>query len=132
MIKPKLIKEIMITDLYTVEPDTPILTVTTELLRKQFSGAPVVDSNGDLLAVISKRDCLKAALNAHYHHDWGGLVSHYMVTQVETISPDTELTSAALHFINSSFRRIPVVENKKLLGQVSRTDVLQALFDTVA
>ncbi len=132
MIKPHFIKEIMITDLYTVTPDTEILSATTELLRRNISGAPVLDGDGNLLAVLSKRDCLKAALNAHYHHVWGGLVSDYMVSPVETIAPDTELTDAALHFINSRFRRIPVVENHKLLGQVSRSDVLRALFDTVA
>jgi CBS domain-containing protein len=77
--------------------------------------------------VLSKKDCLKAALNANYHQEWGGSVAAYMSTQVETLDANMELVQAAERFLASHFRRFPVMRNGRLIGQISRADVLRGL-----
>jgi len=122
------IADIMITDIFTLSPDMQITHAMRELLSRDYSGAPVVSQNDELVGVLSIKDCLKAAINAHYHHTWVGPVSEYMTEKVETLDASTELVSAALHFATSQYRRFPVLDEKdNLIGQVSRRDILEAL-----
>ena len=123
------VRDVMVTEVYTLTPSMDILYAMRQLLEKNISGAPVLDSDGVVIGVLSKKDCLRAALNAHYHQVSGGLVEQYMIEPVEFIDCDVELTVAAQTFINSRYRRFPVIDNGKLIGQVSRSDVLLALCD---
>lgn len=121
------IADIMATRLITFTPQTNIHEAIRVLLDHRISGAPVVDATGALVGVLSKKDALKIVLSAQYHGDRGGPVSEFMSAPVQTLAPDLDLVSAAQHFINSAFRRFPVVQDGRLVGQVSRCDVLQAL-----
>lgn len=121
------IGDYMVTDLITLSADMEIIKAMTILLDKKISGAPVVDEKGDLVGMLSKKDCLRAALNASYHQDWGGTVADYMSAQVETLDIDTDLVQAAEHFLASSYRRFPVLSDGRLAGQISRADLLRAL-----
>ena len=97
------------------------------LLDKSLSGAPVVDGEGNLVGVLSKKDCLKVAFSASYHKDWGGPVSDYMNRDVQTVEADTDIVEVAEIFLKGPYRRFPVMENGRLVGQISRHDVLRAL-----
>jgi len=97
------------------------------LLEADVSGAPVVDGDERLVGVLSMKDCLSAALHASYHQEWGGTVADYMSSAVETLDADTDIVKAAEFFINSVYRRFPVLERGRLVGQVSRRDILRAL-----
>jgi len=127
---PIRVRDIMHRDLLCLSPETEINAALRALLSKEVSGAPVVDSHGNLIGVLSQKDCIRAALDAHYHHVWGGPVSSYMSNPVETLEPTMALVNAAHFFTNSQYRRFPVVENARLVGQVSRRDVLEALLDS--
>lgn len=117
----------MTTDLITLSPDVEIIKAMTILLDKKISGAPVLDAAGELVGMLSKKDCLRAALNASYHQDWGGTIADYMSTDVETMDVDIDLVQAAEHFLASHYRRFPVVKDGQLVGQISRADLLRAL-----
>ena len=119
--------DIMTTDLTTFTPDTSIHEAIRTLVEKRYSGAPVVDDNGELVGVLSRKDCLKIVFTTTYHQDWGGRVGEYMNSPVETIDADTDLVSAAQIFLNSHYRRFPVMRDGRLVGQVSRADLLRAL-----
>lgn len=121
------IGDYMTTDLITLSADMEIIKAMTMLLDKKISGAPVVDEKGNLAGVLSKKDCLRAALNASYHQDWGGTVADYMSSPVETLDVDTDLVQAAEHFLASPYRRFPVLDDGRLAGQISRADLLRAL-----
>ncbi len=121
------VREIMTTQLIRLSPEQEINSAMRILLDSTISGAPVVNSVGMLVGVLSKKDCLQAALAAHYHHVWGGLVKDYMSVDVQTLDPDLDIVSAARVFIESDYRRFPVFENNQLIGQVSRRDLLEAL-----
>jgi len=113
-----------------LKPETEINAALRQLLAKDISGAPVVGHQGDLIGILTIKDCIQAALDAHYHREWGDSVSTYMSHSVDTLEPGMELVKAAHYFTHSQYRRFPVVDGEQLVGQVSRVDVLQALCDS--
>jgi CBS domain-containing protein len=121
------VADCMKVDLVTLAPNTEIVRAVAILLENKVSGACVLDASGDLVGVLSKRDCLKAALNASYYKQWGGIVADYMSPNPETLDADIDLVDAAERMIASSFRRFPVIRDGHFVGQISRTDVLEAL-----
>lgn len=125
----RVVADIMAIELVTFSPDTFIHKAILVLLDRRLSGAPVIDETGRLVGVLSKKDCLKVALSSSYHQDWGGTVQEYMSTDVTTLDADIELVSAAEFFLESSYRRFPVMRDGRLVGQISRTDVLRALVE---
>lgn len=121
------LSDVMKTDLVTLAPDMEIVRAVATLLETGISGAPVLDAEGELIGVLSKRDCLKAALSASYYKQWGGSVADYMSSEPQTLDADLDLVSACEIMIASPFRRFPVIRHGRLVGQVSRTDILRAL-----
>jgi len=126
--RPK-ISDYMATDLITLPPEMEINRAMKILLDERISGAPVVDGKGVLVGVLSKKDCLKAALNASYHQEWGGAVSDYMTSPVETLDANLDIVEAAERFLKSHYRRFPVLREGRLTGQISRADLLKALIE---
>ena len=122
-----LVSDYMARELITLTPEMEINHAMNILLDNRLSGAPVIDSAGSLVGVLSKKDCLKAALEASYYRDWGETVANYMSTDVQTIPAGTDVLAAATFFLKSVFRRFPVMENGRLVGQISRADILQAM-----
>lgn len=117
----------MKTDLVTLTPDIEIVRAVAILLDSAVSGACVLNGAGELVGVLSKRDCLKAALNATYYKQPGGTVAEHMSRDPQTLDVGLDLVAAAEVMIHSSYRRFPVVRHGRFVGQISRTDVLQAL-----
>lgn len=122
-----LVADVMSKDLVTLTPTIEINRAMNILLDRKISGAPVLDEDGFLVGVLTKRDCLKAALDASYYRDWGGRVDAYMSHPVVTIDASMDIIRATNLFIEKPFRRFPVMEGGKLVGQLSRTDALRAL-----
>lgn len=123
------VADIMATRLVTFSPDMNIHDAIRVLLDQRISGAPVVDANGVLVGVLSKKDGVKIALSSQYHGDRGGAVREFMSAPVQTLDAELDLVRAAQHFLDSHFRRFPVLRGGELVGQVSRYDVLKALSD---
>lgn len=123
------IADCMTRDLTLLGPDIEILHAMNILLEKRISGAPVVDADGRLVGVLSKKDCLRAALHGTYYQEWGGRVANYMSVNPQTLDADVDLVTAAERFLNSEYRRFPVLRDGKLVGQISRADILRALLD---
>lgn len=119
--------QFMARKLVKLQATTEINKAVATLLEANVSGAPVVDSGGRLVGVLSMKDCLSAALHASYHQEWGGAVADYMSSPVDTLDVDTDILKAAEMFVGSVYRRYPVLENGRLVGQISRADVLRAL-----
>jgi CBS domain-containing protein len=121
------VADIMVTRLVTFMPDTSIHDAIRVLLDRRISGAPVVDADGTLVGVLSKKDCLKIVFSSQYHDDRGGPVRDFMSTPVETLDAEQDFVSAAQRFLDSHIRRFPVLREGKLVGQVSRADILKVL-----
>lgn len=113
----------------TFTPGTDIHHAIGTLLKNRISGAPVLDEHGELVGVISKKDCLRIAFSTSYHQEPGGRVSDFMSREVETVGAETDIVEVAEFFLNSRYRRFPVVRDGRLIGVISRHDVLGALQD---
>ena len=127
MLRSIAVQDYMTASLTTFSPEMGVLKAIQTLVEKGISGAPVVDEQGNLIGLLSEKDCMKVALNAGYHGEWGGRVSEYMSTTVEVIEAEASIVEVAELFLNKDFRRYPVVKDNRLVGQISRRDVLRAL-----
>ena len=121
------IKEFMAKQLITFQSDTPIETAMESFLENKISGAPVLDNQGKLVGVLSEKDCMKTLFESSYYNNLGGFVKEYMSTDLKTINIHDTLSNVADEFIKSRFRRFPVMEGDKLVGQISRRDILRAI-----
>ncbi|MGB5336788.1 MAG: CBS domain-containing protein [Woeseiaceae bacterium] len=125
--KSGMVKDYMARTLVTFKPETDVLDAVHELVTRRIAGAPVVDDAGNLLGMLSEYDCMKVALNAGYHGNWGGPVRDFMSEGVRTVDADMSIIDLAQEFITTRFRRFPVMQGTRLVGQISRRDVLRAL-----
>ncbi len=126
-LKSCLVRNYMAGQLVTFKPDTDVMDAIHTLVKHRIAGAPVVDDKGDLVGMLSELDCLKVALNSGYYGDWGGPVSDYMSTTVESVDADMNIVDLAQRFLDTGYRRFPVLRNHRLVGQISRRDALRAL-----
>ncbi|GGK80207.1 CBS domain-containing protein [Amphritea balenae] len=114
--------------LVTFTPETDLFEAINQLLEHRITGAPVICEDGKLVGLLSEADCLKAILTLTYHEEeMGGKVGDYMSPEVYTIAHDADIIAVAEDFINNGRRRLPVVKDGKLCGQISRRDVLRAV-----
>lgn len=120
------VRDFMVTRVLTLSPEQDIFQAMKILIEHRFSGAPVVDAQQKLLGMLSEKDCLRVFASGAYYYGAGGRVADYMTKAVATVDPDDELFKVADIFMSQSFRRLPVVEDGKLVGQISRRDVLMA------
>lgn len=127
MLKSIKVRDYMTRHLVTFRSDTDLFTAINRLLEHRISGAPVVDSQGNLIGLLSEGDCLRGILSGAYYEAIGGNVSTYMTTAVETVSPEADIIELSERFLRGRRRRMPVIENGRLVGQISRHDVLRAV-----
>jgi CBS domain-containing protein len=118
-------RDMMVTRLYTVGPEERVYTAVKQLLKHGVSGAPVVDKDYNLVGVLSEQDCIHALLRAVHSRLPSALVVDAMSAEPITVTPETTFLTVAHRFVKSRVRRIPVVEGTKLVGQISRRDLLQ-------
>ena len=121
------VREYMAANPVTVTPETPILQAIHTLIEHRISGLPVVDLRGNLVGMLSEADCLPIAVQASYHGELGGHVSEYMSQEVKTVDADDSIVELAERFMRNKLRRFPVMERQRVVGQISRRDVLRAL-----
>ena len=121
------VEEYMAKELVTVHPDTEAYEAIVLLLKYQISGMPVVDDSGKLVGMISERDCLKTLLDSKYHEFPTALVRDIMSLEPRTVDSTASILEVAEVFLNNKFRRMPVVDDDHLVGQISRRDVLRAI-----
>ena len=127
MLKSVKVRDYMAASLVVLHPEMEILRAIQLLVEHRISGAPVTDELGNLVGVLSELDCMQVALNAGYYEQLGGQVAEYMSRDVRTVQADTSIITLAQMFLDSPYRRYPVLDDNRLVGQTSRRDVLRAL-----
>ena len=123
-----LVKDIMTTNLVLFTTEQSIHEVMNSLIKNKISGGPVVDDRGKLIGVISEADCMKEVSDSRYFNMpiLDKSVGHFMTKEVETLPASMTLFDAASRFHETSRRRFPVLDNNKLVGQISRKDIVIA------
>ena len=127
MSQPILAKDIMVTKVITLRPEMDLREAANLLAKHKISGAPVVGDAGELVGVLSEKDLMTALLDAVYEEFPSSDVHAYMESNPHTIGEDLDLLSIAQIFHDNVFRRLPVLREGKLVGQISRRDVLRAV-----
>lgn len=114
--------------LITFKTDQSVEEVIESLIKHKISGGPVVNENNELVGIISEGDCLKQISDSRYYNMpmEKDNVGKRMIKNVETIDGNMNVFDAANKFLSSRRRRFPIVENGKLVGQISQKDILKA------
>jgi CBS domain-containing protein len=124
---PLRVRDYMTKDVLTVTPQTEITQAVQLMIDRDISGVLVVDASGALVGIVTERDCIAVAAAAGYYDDWGGPVEDFMSASVETVAPDDNLADVATRMTSSPHRRFPVMDAGRLVGLISRRDVLRAM-----
>jgi len=127
MLRSVFVKDHMTKNPLTLPPDMEILQAAHLLIGKDVSGAPVLDKHGRLVGVLTERDCMQVAMQAAYHGEPAGLVEDFMSKNPKWISPEQSVLTVADLFINGKYKRYPVVDDGRLVGVISRRDVMRAM-----
>ena len=127
-IRYETVSEYMTTEVITFSPDQDIRDVIEIIISNKISGAPVLNDKKELVGIISEKDCLRVIYDEKYHNLPPNKeeVLNYMSKKVVTVDESLDVAEAANLFLNSNFRRYPVVRNGKMIGLVSRRDILRA------
>jgi len=140
-------RDVMTSPPITVAPDTPVAEVATVLLENRISAVPVLDAAGRMVGIVSEGDLLRRAdaqterrrpqwlellldrnvTAADFVKTHGNLARDVMTGDVVTVSPDTELAEIASVLERRRIKRVPVVDRGKLVGIVSRANLLHGL-----
>ncbi len=125
-------KEIMQSSLITAKQDTTVIEAINILAQNKITGLPVVDDDMNLVGLVSEKDVLSIA-----YHVLAGIVDSAMDTRkigdimtkdVVSFRLDDNLADICQCFMNKPFRRVPVLDNGKLVGIISRKDIVAHAF----
>ncbi len=127
--KPSLgIQDVVNTHVEALHAEAAIADAVQLLLRRGYSGAPVVDAQQRVVGVLSEFDCLRVLSEAAYE-DWpAGTVQEHMTGATETVLATADIFAVAQRFAESQLRRLPVVDaDGRLVGLITRRDLLRGL-----
>lgn len=122
------VSDYMSRNLITFKPKQSVLEVMNTLIKMKISGGPVVNEKNELIGIISEGDCMKQISESRYYNQPMDniMVEDHMAKNIDTIDGNMNVFDAANKFLESKHRRFPIVENGKLVGQISQRDVLKA------
>ncbi len=115
----------------TISQDASIAQAVQVIVDNKLTGITVTDDLGSVVGVLSEIDCLKAILNSIYNDGDPDhrQVNEFMTTQLNTCTPTDSIVEVAQSMLETQQRRRPVLEDGKLVGQVSSGNVLWALME---
>lgn len=127
-----IVRDFMDTRVHTVSPDMPILDAVDFLLERHVTGAPVVDGEGRLIGMLTEKDCLRLLSSGVDGDVPKGFVRDFMTTRTDSVTPDMNIYFVAGLFLGANYRRFPVVEKGKLIGAITRFDILRSIRKALA
>ena len=139
--------DVMVSSVISVGQDASVQEVAEVLLRNRVSAVPVTGAKGELVGIVSEGDLMRRPeAGTERRHSWWldliasneGLASEYikshsrkvvdvMTRRVVTATPDTSVADVATLLEKHAIKRVPIVEDGKIVGIVSRANLLQAL-----
>jgi len=122
-------RAIMTEDVVTIGPEASIQEAIELLLLQHISGLPVTDEEGQLIGIVTEFALLAIAYDDKIR---GETVAQHMTTELLTVGPNDSINKVADLCLAHRVRRVPVAENGRLLGLISRRDVLKALHEAQA
>lgn len=122
------LRDYMLSNPVKVSPEDNILDAMKVIIDNKISGVCVVDAEANLVGILSEMDCLRAVLGAIYNNNNIGVVREYMASDnLVVANPNEDIVSVAEDMLLKNKRRRPVVENGKLIGQITCRQLLSAV-----
>ncbi len=110
------------------KPEQDIFEAMAKLLENHFAAAPVVDADNCVLGMLTEKDCLRILSNLAYDEDIeGGRVRDFQSAIRLACQPDMDIFGVSNRFLECNFPLLPVVEDGKLVGVISRRDTLRGV-----
>ncbi|HML27501.1 MAG TPA: CBS domain-containing protein [Hyphomicrobium sp.] len=139
--------DVMTNKVISIRPDAPLSEMIKLMLSHRISGLPVVAEDGKLVGMVTEGDCLRRAetgtevkrsfwrdlitgsetLASEYIRSHGRKVSEVMTRDAISVSPDTDLDEVIHLMEKNRIKRVPVVKGNKVVGILSRANLVQAL-----
>ena len=139
--------DIMTPDVISADPDATVLQAARYMIQHHISGLPVIDKTGTLVGILSEGDFLRrrethtdrrpsrwleflmgpGKLASEYTHTHGSKVSEVMTTKLHTVSEDTPLEKIVEIMEKYRVKRVPVLRGKKVVGIVTRANLMHAM-----
>ncbi|HVC34319.1 MAG TPA: CBS domain-containing protein [Chloroflexota bacterium] len=142
------VSDLMTRQVITVQPETPVAEIARAMVQHDVSGVPVVDHDGNLVGIVTETDLVVQNANVHFptflqildariylsdtrHFEdelrkaLGTVAADVMTREVETVKPNDDVSVAATLMVDKDLNPIPVVENGKLVGIISRSDIIR-------
>lgn len=143
-------RDIMKADVVTIGPTATVRELAELLSTHEISGVPVVDESGDLVGVVTEGDVILQDADLHFPHylqfldsiiylesvrkfeerfrkTFGNRVADVMSTEVVTVSPDASIHEVTTLMADNGVNRLPVLEEGRLVGIITRGDVVRAI-----
>lgn len=111
----------------TLSPETDILEAVDFLLAKHVTGAPVLDGAGNVIGILTEKDCLRLLSTGMDSDKPRGTVRDYMTTEVVSVPSHMNVYFLAGMFLKANYRRLPVIDGGKLVGAITRFDILRVI-----
>lgn len=120
-------RDCMSPTLFTLHPDTDVYEAIDVLVKRHASGAPVLDDDRTLVGILTEKDCLRVLSQSAWGTMGGGKVKDYMSEVKKTVEANMDVFAIVNVFLDCNFPSLPVCENGKLVGRITRLDVLRGI-----
>jgi len=119
------VEDVMVRDVLSVLPSTPIYEAMKLILKHRISGLPVVDFDNNLVGIITEKDMLVLLMEKAI--DENQSVDEFMTKEVKSFRKEDNILDICEFFIERPIRRVPIVDGRKLVGIVSRSDIVKLI-----
>lgn len=121
-------KDIMSTDVVCVRPDTPVTRVVELLIENDITGLPVVEPSGQLVGIVTEKDLIGVLCGQDAP---GGTARDYMTDDVISFDEDDDIIAICECLIHNHLRRVPILADGKLVGIISRRDLIKYIMEPI-
>lgn len=122
------IEEIMSTDIVSVTPDSSIARVIELLVENDITGIPVVDSAQHLVGIVTEKNVMTLLSGAEMV---SGKVRDYMTKDVVSFDVSDDVIAVCECLVNNHFRRVPILSDGRLVGVISRRDLIKYILEPI-
>jgi len=121
-------KDIMSTDVVSVQPDTPVARVVELLIENEITGLPVVEPSGRLVGIVTEKDLIGVLCGQDAP---SGTARDYMTDDVISFDEDDDIIAICECLINNHLRRVPILADGELVGIISRRDLIKYIMEPI-